>query len=79
MICKARLFALCAAEHELSNTVSSSKMLQGKNVDLNEAVKEASVVINVMNTERNDPSVWRELSERGKQLAADVDIEPTIL
>ena len=54
-------------------------MLQGKNVDLNEAVKEASVVINVMNTERNDPLVWKELSERGKQLAADVDIEPTIL
>ena len=54
-------------------------MLQGKNVDLIEAVKEASVMINVMNTERNDPSVWKELSEGGKQLAADVDIEPTIL
>ena len=54
-------------------------MLQRKNVDLIEAAKEASVVINVMNAERNDPSVWKELSERGKQLAADVDIEPTIL
>ena len=32
-----------------------------------------------MNAERNDPSVWKELSERGKQLAADVDIEPMIL
>ena len=52
-------------------------MLQRKNVDLIEAAKEASVVINVMNAERNDPSVWKELSERGKQLAADVDIEPT--
>ena len=31
-----------------------------------------------MNAERNDPSVWKELSERGKQLAADVDIEPMI-
>ena len=53
-------------------------MLQRKNVDLIEAAKEASVVINVMNAERNDPSVWKELSERGKQLAADVDIEPKI-
>ena len=52
-------------------------MLQRKNVDLIEAAKEASVVINVMNAERNDPSVWKELSERGKQLAANVDIEPT--
>ena len=48
MICKARLFALCVTEHVLSNTVSLSKILQGKNVDLTEAVKEASVVIKLM-------------------------------
>ena len=54
-------------------------MLQGKNVDLIEAAREASVVISVMNTERNDPSVRKELSERGKQLAADVNIEKMIL
>ena len=48
------IIALCATEHVLSNTVSLSKMLQGKNVDLIEAVKEASVVINVMKVER----VW---------------------
>ena len=54
-------------------------MLQGKNVDLIEAAREASVVISVMNTERNDPSVRKELSERGKQLAANVNIEPMIL
>ena len=53
-------------------------MLQGKNVDLIKAAKEASVVINVMKVERDDPSVWKELYERGKQLAADVDIEPMI-
>ena len=41
-------------------------------------MKEAGVVINVTNAERNDPSVWKELYERGKQVAADVDIEPTI-
>ena len=48
MICKARLFALCATEHVLSKTVSLSKILQGKNVDLTEAVKEASVVIKLI-------------------------------
>ena len=72
------IIALSATEHVLSNTVSLSKMLQGKNVDLIEAAKEASVVINVMKVERDDPSVWKELYERGKQLAADVDIEPRI-
>ena len=70
------IIALCATEHVLSNTVSLSKMLQGKNVDLIEAAKEASVVINVMKVDRDDPSVWKELYEQGKQLAADVDIEP---
>ena len=73
------IIALCATEHVLSNTVSLSKILRGKNVDLIEAAKEASVVITVMNAERNDPSVWKELYERGKQLTADVDIETTTL
>ena len=43
------------------------------NVNLIEAAEEVTVVINVMNTERNDPSVWKELYEHGKQLAANVD------
>ena len=47
-------------------------------MDLIEAAKEASMVINVMKVERDDPSVWKELYEQGKQLAADVDIEPRI-
>ena len=67
------IITLSATEHVFSNTVSLSKMLQGENADLIEAVKEASMVINVLNTERNDPSVWKELYERGKQLAANVD------
>ena len=47
-------------------------------MDLIEAAKEASMVINVMKVERDNPSVWKELYEQGKQLAADVDIEPRI-
>ena len=43
------------------------------NVNLIEAAEEVTVVINVMNTERNDLSVWKELYEQGKQLAANVD------
>ena len=31
-----------------------------------------------MKAERNDSLVWKELYERGKQLTADVDIEPRI-
>lgn len=50
------------------------RCFQESNVNLIiEAAEEVSVVINVMNTERNDPSVWKELYEQGKQLAANVD------
>ena len=29
-----------------------------------------------MGAERGDPSVWKEVYERGKQIAAEFDIEP---
>ena len=76
------IIAPCANEHVLSNTVSLSKMLQGKNSRKECRSywrrREASVVINIVNVEVNNPSVWKELYVRGKQLPADVDIEPTI-
>ena len=53
-------------------------MLQGKSVDLIEEAQEARVVINIMKAERGDPSVWKEVYERGKQFAAEFDIEPCI-
>lgn len=36
------------------------------------------MVINIVKVEVNNPSVWKELYVRGKQLPADVDIEPKI-
>ena len=53
-------------------------MLQGKSVDLIEEAQEARVVINVIIAERGDPSVWKDVYERGKQFAAEFDIEPRI-
>ena len=51
-------------------------MLQGNSVDLIEAAQEARVVINVMKAERGDSSVWKEVYERGRQIAAEFDIRP---
>jgi len=36
------------------------------------------VVINIIGAEREDLSVWKEVYERGKQIAADFDIEPSM-
>ena len=71
------IIALCAAEHILSNNkVALSTMLQRNSVDLIKAAQEARVVINSMIAERGDPSVWKEVYERGKQIAAEFDIRP---
>ena len=43
-----------------------------------EVVQEARVVINIMRAERGDPSVWKEVYEREKQIAAEFDIEPSM-
>ena len=37
----------------------------------------ARVVINIMKTERGDPSVWKEVYERGnRMISAEFNIEP---
>ena len=72
------IIALCAAEHVLSDTVALSNMLQGKHVDLIEAVNESFVVINVLREQRNDELVWEETFERAKAMAAEWNIERTM-
>ena len=47
-----------------------------ENVDLIEAAKEASVVINIMEPEIANPLVLIEVYKRGKQMAAEFVIEP---
>ena len=34
-------------------------------------------MINITKSERGDPSVWKEVYELGRQIAADFDIEPS--
>lgn len=70
------IIALCAAEHVLANTVALSNMLQGKSINLLQALKEARVVINVITEERNDPMVWDALCERAEGMAVECGIEP---
>ena len=72
------IIALCATEHVLSTTVALSTMLQGQSIDLIEAAKESKVVISVLREERNDQTVWSELFERAKELAAGCEIEPSV-
>ena len=70
--------ALCATEHVLSNTVALSAMVQGQSINLTEAAKESKVVISVSREERNDQTVWSELFEHAKELAAGCKIEPSV-
>lgn len=72
------IIALCAAEHVLANTVALSNMLQGKSINLLQALKEARVVINVITEERNDPMVWDALHECAEGMAAECGIEPSM-
>ena len=72
------IIVLCAAEHVLANTVALSNMLQGKSINLLEALKEARVVINVITEERNDPMVWDALYECAEGMAAECGIEPSM-
>ena len=61
------IIALSAAHHVLSNTVALSTMLSGtENADLIDTAQEARVLINIMRAERSDPSVWKEVYERGE-------------
>ena len=72
------IIALCATEHVLSTTVALSTMFQGQSINLIEAAKESKVVISVLWEKRNDQTVWSELFERAKELAAGCEIEPSV-
>ena len=53
-------------------------MLQGQPINLIEAAKESKVVTSVLMEERNDQTVWSELFERVKELAAGCESEPSV-
>ena len=72
------IIALCATQQVLSNTVALSTMVQGQSINLTEAAKESKVVISVLREERNYLTVWSELFEHAKELAAGCEIEPEV-
>ena len=53
-------------------------VFQGQSINLIEAAKESKVVFSVLREERNDQTVWSELFERAKELAAGCEIEPSV-
>ena len=54
------------------------KYFPSKEVDLIEAAKEASVVIDIVKTKRTDPLVWTMMYECGRQ-PPEFDIEPRMM
>ena len=52
-------------------------MLQNKTCDLVEASKEAGILHNLVQTQRNDDTLWHDLYDKAVAMATTVDVEPS--
>lgn len=68
------IICLVTAEHLIQSTTQLSKLLQMKSIDLVEAVKEANVVKELLQSERNDDTVWDELYAKAEAIANKHDV-----
>ncbi|XP_065939478.1 52 kDa repressor of the inhibitor of the protein kinase [Magallana gigas] len=68
------IICLVTAEHLIQSTTQLSKLLQLKSIDLVEAVKEANVVKELLQSERNDDTVWDELYAKAEAIANKHDV-----
>ena len=59
------IITLVTAEFVLAHLVPLSKMLQNKTCDLVEASKEAGILHNLVQTQRNDDTLWDDLYDKG--------------
>ena len=71
------IITLVAAEFVLAHLVPLSKMLQNKTCDLVEASKEAGILQNLVQTQRNDDTLWDDLYDKAVAMATTVDVEPS--
>ena len=71
------IITLVAAEFVLAHLVPLSKMLQNKTCDLVEASKEAGIQHNLVQTQRNDDTLWDDLYDKAVAMATTVDVEPS--
>ena len=71
------IITLVAAEFVLAHLVPLSKMLQNKTCDLVEASKGAGILHNLVQTQRNDDTLWDDLYDKAVAMATTVDVEPS--
>ena len=69
---------LVTCEHVLQILAPLSEMLQAKECDLVEAARETNAVLTVLQNERDDDMVWDALYETSVDLAASIDVDPSI-
>lgn len=70
------LVTLIACEHIFKLLAPLSEYLQGTNVDLVEACREAQINIDILSAERQDDTVWDMLYEGATETAQLFDVEP---
>ena len=56
-----------------------SKMLHNKTCDLVESSKEASILHSLIQTQRNDDTLWEELYDKAVAMATKVDVEERVI
>ncbi len=70
------IMSLVVCEHTFSLLAPLSKLLQTTDLDLIEACREAETVLNVLERERMDDTVWDALYDAGVTIAQRHEIEP---
>ncbi|XP_033762649.1 zinc finger MYM-type protein 1-like [Pecten maximus] len=71
------IISLVAVEFVIQSILPLNKLLQGKECDLVEASKEASVLIAQLRAERMDDDVWDALYQKAIDLASPHDVRPS--
>ena len=72
------IIALVTAEHVLAPTNPLSALLQAKDQDLLEAVKECRAVINILQAERADDNVWEAIFRKSEEVGATHNIAASV-
>lgn len=68
------IIALVVCSHILQGVVPLTGMLQAKNFDLIEAIKESKTIINMLDSERNDETVFDALFDRAVEIADQFEV-----
>jgi hypothetical protein len=72
------IIALVTAEHVLAPTNPLSAVLQGKEQDLLEAVKECQAVISILQAERADDTIWEAIFSKSEEVGTTHNIAANV-